>query len=38
MHPETLKYNKQQEPQYKEVCDCLGEEIDRNLPQAENKF
>ena len=38
MHPEILKYNKQQEPQYKEVCDCLAEEIDRTLPKADNKI
>jgi uncharacterized protein YdhG (YjbR/CyaY superfamily) len=38
MHPETLKYNQQQEPHHKEVCDCLAEEIDRNLPKAENKI
>ena len=38
MHPEILKYNKQQEPHHKEVCDVLAEEIDRNLPGAENKI
>lgn len=38
MHPEILKYNKQQGLHYKEVCDMLAEEIDRNLPQAENKI
>lgn len=38
MHPDTLNYNEQQEPRYKEVCDVLAEEIDRNLPEAENKI
>ncbi|HRB81351.1 MAG TPA: DUF1801 domain-containing protein [Nitrospira sp.] len=38
MHPEILQYNKQQGLHYKEVCDVLAEEIDRNLPNAENKI
>ena len=38
MHPEILKYNKQQGLHYKEVCDVLAEEIDRNLPKADNKL
>lgn len=38
MHPETLKYNDQLEANHKEVCDLLAEEIDRNLPKAENKI
>jgi uncharacterized protein YdhG (YjbR/CyaY superfamily) len=38
MHPEILKYNKQQESHHKEVCDVLAEEIDGNLPGAENKI
>ncbi len=37
MHPDTLKYNEQQEPGHKEVCDFLASEIDRHLPKAENK-
>lgn len=37
MLPEILKYNKQQRLHYKEVCDVLAEEIDRHLPEAENK-
>lgn len=38
MLPEILKYNKQQGLHYKEVCDVLAEEIDRHLPEAENKI
>jgi hypothetical protein len=38
MHPDILKYNEQQEPGYKEVCDLLAQEIDKNLPEAESKI
>lgn len=38
MHPETLKYNEKQEPDHKEVCDLLAREIDRSLPEAENRI
>ncbi len=38
MHPDTLKYNEQQEPGHREVCDFLAGEIDRSLPDAENKI
>ncbi len=37
MHPETLKYNKRQEPGDREICDLLAQEIDKNLPDAVNK-
>jgi uncharacterized protein YdhG (YjbR/CyaY superfamily) len=37
VHQETLKYNDQQEPGDKEICDLLAREIDRGLPEAENK-
>jgi uncharacterized protein YdhG (YjbR/CyaY superfamily) len=37
MHPETLKYNENQERNHQEVCDLLAREIDKNLPEAENK-
>lgn len=37
MHQETSKYNEQQEPSHKEICDLLAEEIDRGLPEAENR-
>ncbi len=38
MHPEILRYNQIQEPNRKKVCDLLAREIDRNLPEAENKI
>jgi uncharacterized protein YdhG (YjbR/CyaY superfamily) len=38
MNPEILKYNEQQDPDHKEVCDLLAEQIDRHLPKAENKI
>ncbi len=38
MLPEILKYNAQQEPHHKEVCDFLVGEIGGNLPGAENKI
>ena len=38
MHSEILKYNKQQEPVYKEICSRLAQEIAQNLPEAENKI
>jgi hypothetical protein len=37
MHQDTLKYNEKQEPGDKDICDLLAQEIDRGLPQAENK-
>lgn len=38
MHPEILKYNQQQVPHHKDVCDVLAEEIDRHLLKAENEI
>jgi hypothetical protein len=38
VHPETLKYNEQQGPNYKKICDLLAKEIDRALPEAENRI
>lgn len=38
MHPEIVKYNDDQEPAHKEICDLLANEIHRNLPDAENKI
>lgn len=38
MHPETLKYNEQQESNHREVCDFIAEEIEKNLPEAENRI
>ncbi len=37
MHPDTLKYNEGREPGDREICDLLAREIDRGLPNAENK-
>lgn len=37
MHPETLSFNEDQEPGDKAICDLLAQEIDRGLPEAENK-
>lgn len=38
MHPETLKYNEQQAPEHKNVCDVVAKEINWQLPEAENKI
>lgn len=38
MLPEILKYNQQQDQGHKAVCDLLAQEIDKNLPNAENKI
>ena len=37
MHPDTVAYNQKQEPHHREVCDMLAREIERSLPEAENK-
>lgn len=38
MHPDTAKYNESQSPEDREICDLLAREIDRHLPEAENKI
>jgi hypothetical protein len=38
MHRETLKYNTQQEPGHRDVCNVLAQAIDTHLPGAENKI
>lgn len=38
MHPDTKKYNEAQAPSDQEICDLLAEQIDRHLPEAENKI
>jgi hypothetical protein len=38
MHPETSKYNAAQAPADSEICDLLAAEIDRHLPEAENRI
>lgn len=37
MHPDTAKYNRSQAPEDREICELLAAEIDRGLPEAENK-
>ncbi len=38
MHPDTRKYNKAQSPTDRKICDRLAQEIDQNLPEAENRI
>jgi len=38
MHPETIEYNEKQEPHHQMVCDLLAQEIDKALPESENKI
>lgn len=38
MHPDTAKYNESQSSGDREICDLLAREIDRHLPEAENKI
>ncbi len=38
LHPTILKYNEQLEPNHREVCDLIAEQINRNLPDAESKI
>lgn len=38
MHADVSKYNNQHESGHKEICDLLAGEIDRSLPEAENKI
>jgi hypothetical protein len=38
MHADTTKYNKAQAPTDKAICQLLAKEIDRALPDAENKI
>ncbi|MDX1438423.1 MAG: DUF1801 domain-containing protein [Rubricoccaceae bacterium] len=37
MHPDTKKYNKAQASGDRKICELLAAEIDRGLPEAENK-
>ncbi len=37
MHPDTRKYNAAQAPAEQKICGLLAREIDRGLPEAENK-
>lgn len=38
MHPDTKKYNEAQAPKDREICELLALEIDRNIPEADNKI
>ena len=38
MHPDTRAYNQAQAPADRKICNRLAEEIDRHLPEAENKI
>jgi len=38
MHTDTQAYNNTQAPSDKEICDMLASEIDKGLPEAENKI
>lgn len=38
MHPDTKKYNEAQKPADRAICELLAKEIDRGLPDAENKI
>jgi hypothetical protein len=37
MHSDTKKYNDAQTPIDRAICQHLAEQIDRNLPEADNK-
>jgi hypothetical protein len=37
MHQDTQRYNERLEPTDKDICGLLAQEIDRLLPEAENK-
>src|SRR5262249_23917690 len=38
MHPDTKKFNGAQAPIDRVICQLLAEQIDRKLPEAENKI
>ena len=38
MHPDTAKYNQLLEAEDQEICDLLAGQIDKILPEAENKI
>lgn len=38
IHSDTLVYNQKHEPGDRAICDLLAAEIDRGLPEAENKI
>ena len=38
MNKDVKAYNNSQSPMDREICNILSEEINRNLPEAENKI
>jgi hypothetical protein len=38
MHPDTAKYNQSLAPDDQKICDSLAAQIDKHLPEAENKI
>lgn len=38
MHPEIQSYNDSQSPSDKEICDVLAKEVNKHLPEAEDKI
>jgi hypothetical protein len=38
MHPATRTYNQSQSPGDRAICQLLAEQIDRHLPEAENRI
>ena len=38
MHPDTKEYNDAQSTADREICELLAQEIDRHLPEADNKI
>lgn len=38
MRPDTMQYNQAREAGDRAICDLLAREIDRNLPEAENRI
>ncbi len=38
MHPDTARYNNEQNPDSAAICHALAEQIDKGLPEAENKI
>jgi hypothetical protein len=38
MHPDTVEFNERQDPEDREICTLLAEQIDRHLPEAENRI
>jgi len=37
MHPDTHRYNEAQAPEDRAICELLAEQIERALPEAENR-